>query len=474
MSRLNLRRGAASRHSPIVYHRRRAVLITGAVLAIWLAVQGAGSVAGWFGDDPSKPAGAAGPPTTEARSVEEEACPPATERFDEPTEEPPAGLTDALEVALSNRSFEVRDAGISVWMEGYGELATRNPDLPLAPASNQKILVGMGALELLDHDRRLVTELRATGPISPEGVLDGDLVIVGGGDPLIKKVGPHSVEDIADRLAEEGITRITGGIIGDESRYDQVRKAPGWLGWEMPLPAGSMSALMVNSNSRLGTPEYLANPTQHNVDLLHAALEEAGVEVLGEARPGRDPAGSELVLAYESPPIAEIVQLMLRESDNMTAEMLTKEVGLQVSGEGSTRAGMDAMIAALGHSLCIEITGVNDDASGVSRDNRRSARTWREMLLAARDAEWFDVFFDGLPRSGEEPGTLATRFLGTEAAGDVVAKTGTIGTAVALSGYLETDGGRDVVFSAVANGTDPEPAVAAIDALVVALAADRS
>ncbi len=373
LSLRRLRRRATPRHPSLVYHRRRAVVTTSAVVVVWLMVQAAGAVAEWVGNEHPQAAEAA--PAAAATTIppEPEPCPPAGERFPEPTDELPGELADALEVALSHQSFEVRDAGISVWIDGYGEVATRNPDVPLAPASNQKILVGMGVLELLDHDQRLVTELRATGPVSSEGVLEGDLVIVGGGDPLIKKVGPHSVEDIARRLAERGITRITGGIIGDESRYDQVRKAPGWLEWEMPLPAGTMSALMVNSNSRLGSPDYLANPTQHNVDLLHEALTEAGIEVRGEARPGRDPAGSELVLAYESPRIAEIVQLMLSESDNMTAEMLTKEVGLRVSGEGSSRAGMEAMIGALERSLCVEIEGVNDDASGVSRDNRRSA-----------------------------------------------------------------------------------------------------
>src|SRR5690606_1042552 len=111
----------------------------------------------------------------------------------------------------------------------------------------------MGALILLPHDLRLTTEVRATGPVTDEGVVQGDLVVVGGGDPMIKREGEHSLQKLARLVRNAGITEVTGSVIGDESRYDQVRKAPGWLEWQQPLPGGSMSALMVNSNSRIGS-----------------------------------------------------------------------------------------------------------------------------------------------------------------------------------------------------------------------------
>ncbi|MGI9644454.1 MAG: D-alanyl-D-alanine carboxypeptidase, partial [Ilumatobacteraceae bacterium] len=269
-----------------------------------------------------------------------------------------------------------------------------------------------------------------------------------------------------------GITRVTGGIVGDESRYDQVRRAPGWLDWEMPLPGGSISALMVNSNSRIGEQAYLADPTQHNVDLLATALVDAGIQVDGTSGPGSLPETAEPLFTYPSASVAELVGETMRESDNMTAEVLNKEIGLQVSGEPSIEAGLAASVDALEESLCVEIDGLNDDASGISRDNRRSAGSWQDLLVAAMGADWFDTFYANMPVSGAEDGTLSGRFLGTVAEGDVRAKTGTIGTAVALSGYLETDGGRLAAFSVVANGSDPEPAVPAIDSLVVALAAD--
>jgi D-alanyl-D-alanine carboxypeptidase/D-alanyl-D-alanine-endopeptidase (penicillin-binding protein 4) len=354
-------------------------------------------------------------------------------------------------------------------------VAAENVDEPLIPASNQKILVGMGALALLDHDQRLVTEIRVDGPVTDDGVVQGNLYIVGGGDPLIKRQGAHSIEDLTAQLVDDvGITAVEGDILGDESRYDQIRKAPGWLEWEMPLPAGSMSALMVNSNSRVGDKSYLENPTQHNAALLRMALEDAGVEITGGAGAATAPADSDVVHEYRSLTIAGLVGVMMRESDNMTAEMLTKEVGLQVAGEGSTAAGHEAMVTALEDELCVEIDGFNDDSSGVSREDKRSVGSWRDMLLAAREAPWFDVFHESMPVAGDENGTLAGRFLGTPAVGDVQAKTGTTGQAIALSGYAQTEGDREVVFSIVVNGDQPEPAVPAMDAIVLAVQADES
>jgi D-alanyl-D-alanine carboxypeptidase/D-alanyl-D-alanine-endopeptidase (penicillin-binding protein 4) len=462
-----------------VYRRRRIVAGAGALLVLWLLVQVLGALVGLVarGDGAAE---AAGPTTTAAPEVSappttDPPCPAGGTTVPPADEEPPDALVDSIDAALSNYGLTHYDTGASIWVEGYGTVAASNAELPLAPASNQKILTAMGVLELLDGDTRLETDVRVLGELTDDGVVHGDLVIVGGGDPLIKRTGPHSIEDIAAQLDEAGVTHIRGDVLGDESRYDQVRKAPGWLEWEMPLPAGTMSALMVNSNSRQGDAEYLANPTPHNAGLLLTALEERGIEVDGQAGVGTAPPGTQSVLTYPSPTIDSMVQTMLRESDNMTAEMLVKEVGLQVAGEGSSEAGMEAIVEALEQSLCMDIAGLDDDASGVSRDNRRTTSTWMQMLVAAQDEPWFDTFHEGLPVAGAEHGTLAGRFLGTSAAGDVQAKTGTIGTAVALSGYAQTEGDRDVAFSIVVNGDQPESdAVPALDAVVLAVQSDES
>ena len=94
--------------------------------------------------------------------------------------------------------------------------------------------------------------------------------------------------------------------------------------------------------------------------------------------------------------------------------------------------------------------------------------------MAARDQPWFDYLLGGLPVAGRS-GTLLNRFLGTAGEANVRAKTGPARASWALSGYLTTAGGRQVVFSLVVNA-DPLPGavMGAIDGLVSSMAASRT
>ena len=91
--------------------------------------------------------------------------------------------------------------GVSVWIEGRGEAAAENPDALMIPASDEKLVTGIGLFNLLDPGERLHTDLVATGPID-DGVLHGDLVLVGGGDPVLQRVGPDSLDELARRAVE--------------------------------------------------------------------------------------------------------------------------------------------------------------------------------------------------------------------------------------------------------------------------------
>jgi D-alanyl-D-alanine carboxypeptidase/D-alanyl-D-alanine-endopeptidase (penicillin-binding protein 4) len=451
----------------LVYWRRR-IVVGGLLLLVPVSLVGTIST---FGQRHPQQRRAA--PTTATTTPPKRTCSDLG-RLDRGTQPVPAALRAALRADLANYSLERRTTAVSLWIEGYGEVVARNADRLVVPASNQKILTAMGVLSLLDPHRRLTTQLRGSGPLAENGVLHGSLFIEGGGDPYIKKVGPHSIEDIAARLKRLGLRRITGDIVGDESRYDTIRKARGWKPWEMPLPAGAESALMVNSNSRQGDKAYLANPTTANADLLKHALEDAGVSVGGSAHAGSVPRGAPVLLRYRSPTVEQMVQTMLEQSDNMAAEMLTKEVGLERRHDPSFEAGMAAIVDSVHRSTCVDPAGHNDDASGVSRLDKRSVRTWRYLLTGAENQPWFHVFYEGLPVAGKKGTTLAGRFLGTPGVGRVHAKTGTTGSAVAISGFARTLGGRRVVFSIVVNGFEPEPAVPAMDAILTTVVSDRS
>jgi D-alanyl-D-alanine carboxypeptidase/D-alanyl-D-alanine-endopeptidase (penicillin-binding protein 4) len=111
------------------------------------------------------------------------------------------------------------------------------------------------------------------------------------------------------------------------------------------------------------------------------------------------------------------------------------------------------------------------DGSGLSRDDRRSARELRQLVQFAMGRTWWGALFERLPVAGRT-GTLAGRFVGTPASGNARAKTGTIIGGASLTGLVTTAGGRLAVFSYIANGDGSPAARGALDQLVITLAGD--
>jgi D-alanyl-D-alanine carboxypeptidase/D-alanyl-D-alanine-endopeptidase (penicillin-binding protein 4) len=433
---------------------------------------------------PVPPARPSGPQVT----VPTSAVPPASPAA--PPAPPPdpaaAALANLVQARLADPRLAGTTVGVSLWVDGLGEVAAHNADLPLTPASNQKLFTAMGVLSLIPETDRLVTEVRATGGIEGR-VLTGDLVLVGGGDPTLNAKGPHSLDDLAAAVKAKGIDEVRGALVGDESRYDAIRGAPGWLPQHVPVFIGPLSALVVDRNQLRPDADYAANPLPGTLPYFRAALLRAGVRVLGPNVAATAPPGSAVVAALASPPIGDLVGEMLNQSDNLIAELLVKEVGYRTSrasvasnsgvaagaSPGSTAGGLAAMTEAVGR-LGVPLAGDAADGSGLSRADRRSAREWRSLLQAAQGQPWAGRLVGSLPL-GARTGTLTRRFARTAAEANVRAKTGWIDEARSLSGYLTTAGGRPVVFSIIINGTTPtSPALNALDTLVAAIAADRS
>ena len=412
--------------------------------------------------------------------------PPPIAAPPDPAPAPPAAaaLAGLVTARLGDPRLAGTTVGLSVWADGLGEVAAHNADVPLTPASNQKLFTAMGVLSLVPQTDRLVTEVRATG--AQDGrVLTGDLYLVGGGDPTLNARGAHSLDDLAAAVKARGIDEVRGAIVGDETRYDTVRGAPGWLAQHVPVFVGPLSALVVDRNQLRPDADYAANPLPGTLPYFRAALLRAGVRVAGPNVAGAAPATTAVLAALASPPIGDLVGEMLNQSDNLIAELLVKEVGHRASraaaaglapsgsAPGSTAGGLAAIGEAV-RGLGVPLAGVAADGSGLSRHDRRSAREWRSLLQAARPRPWAERLVGSLPLAGRT-GTLARRFARTAAEANVRAKTGWIDEARSLSGYLTTAGGRRVVFSVVVNGTTPtSPALNALDGLVAAIAADRS
>jgi D-alanyl-D-alanine carboxypeptidase/D-alanyl-D-alanine-endopeptidase (penicillin-binding protein 4) len=400
-----------------------------------------------------------------------QACVPHPDVTAEATEVAPVALTNAIETHLADERFDGAGLGLSLWIEGYGEVAQRAADLRLRPASNQKLLTAIAALDVLGPDTVLGTTI-ATDGLASRGVLDGNLYLVGGGDPTLRSTGSHSLERLASAVRQVGVQRIDGDVVIDESRYDDLRVVGSWGGVPVPAWVGSLSALLVDENRWSAWWADIADPAAANGRLFVEALRDQGIIVAGEIRSGVLPDDAAVITTLRSPPVRNLVQVMLEDSNNTIAEVLVKEIGYRHSGVGSTQAGL-AAAADVVASLCQPGSIIQQDGSGLSHGNARSARGWRTLLQAAQAAPWWPDFVTSMAIAGET-GTIRWRFLDTPAAGNLRAKTGSISGLRSLSGILTTEGGRRVFFSAIVDADEPRAPMAAIDELLVAVASDES
>lgn len=340
-------------------------------------------------------------------------------------------------------------------------------DDPQVPASNQKLVTGVAALLALGQDYRHVTRVTAAAP-PVGGVVAGDLHLVGGGDPLLA-IGEYAarydrpqpfsdLRALADAVVAAGITRVDGAVVGDESRYDAVRYHPAWPPrFVAQDQTGPLSALSVNDGFIQWPPrghqpgEPAADPAALGAEALRALLAERGVVVAGGSRSGPAPAGGAAVAELASLPLPEVVGQMLRESDNATAELLLKEVGLRVEGAGTFDAGARAVARVLADAG-LDVAGMSVvDGSGLAGGNAVDCGLLVELL---EHEPTRDAIRAGMPVAGQT-GTLADRFLGSPAAGRLRAKTGTLNQVTALAGYVEGAAGAEHTFAIVSNVAEP-------------------
>jgi D-alanyl-D-alanine carboxypeptidase/D-alanyl-D-alanine-endopeptidase (penicillin-binding protein 4) len=351
-----------------------------------------------------------------------------------------------------------------------------NAATPVIPASNQKLLTAAAALHVLGADHTFTTDARAVG--ATNGVIDGDLYLVGGGDPLLRTpdwdgtiIGypvPADATDLdalAKAIAAAGITQINGSVLGDGSRYDDEYYHDEWDDDIRVAEAGPLSALLVNDDRAFGESDWFVadSPTTGAAHELTRLLRANGVTVNGEPGSGTAPAEAQSVAAITSAPLTTVIAEMLSTSDNNTAELLVKEMGLVAGGGGTTAAGTAVMTTALAE-LGIDTTGlVIADGSGLSNDNRLTCGAVTDVLALHRPG---DELAAGLPVAGES-GTLAEAFIDTPMAGRLLGKTGSLGNppynadppaVKALSGYVPVEGGGVIGFSLILN--DPQQNVA--------------
>lgn len=126
-------------------------------------------------------------------------------------------------------------------------LYEQNADVMLIPASNQKLLTSAAALDRLGADYRFNTRLWMTGEIDAQGVLHGDLILQGGGDPTLLL---KDIEAMAEAVEKAGIRRIEGYLLYDESLFDGIRRGWDWAWDDEPYYySPCLSAICVERNA---------------------------------------------------------------------------------------------------------------------------------------------------------------------------------------------------------------------------------
>ncbi|HET7857108.1 MAG TPA: D-alanyl-D-alanine carboxypeptidase/D-alanyl-D-alanine-endopeptidase [Gaiellaceae bacterium] len=313
---------------------------------------------------------------------------------------------------------------------------------PLIPASNEKLAVTFAALHVFGPAHRFDTTVLGEG--EQEGAIwRGDIVLKGFGDPTLSTLNLHA---LAGQLRVQGITRVSGRLVGDESYFDARRTAPGWKPWFFINESPPLSALTVDRARYHG--RTARDPALAAALSFREALRAAGISVAGRSLTGRAADDAFPLASVSSVPLAAILRFMNRESDNFTAEILLKQLGTQLSDQGTTAAG-SAVVRSILAEQQIPIGGVRIvDGSGLSGLNRLTANMLVGLLQDGYDDPGLrEVLFSSLPVAGRN-GTLRRRMRGSAAAGRVMAKTGTTREASALSGYVK----RRYAFAILQNG----------------------
>jgi serine-type D-Ala-D-Ala carboxypeptidase/endopeptidase (penicillin-binding protein 4) len=160
---------------------------------------------------------------------------------------------------------------------------------------------------------------------------------------------------------------------------------------------------------------------------------------------------NKIVMRWISPGLFDIISQMNKQSINLYAETLLKHIGLTVSGEGSTLAGI-AAIKDFWTKNGIDTQNLfMADGSGLSRQNAMTAKTLVDVLFYMKNrGKWFDAFKNSIPITGID-GTQKYYFQDSILKGKARAKTGSMNRVRSMAGYMTTQNGKDIAFAVIIN-----------------------
>lgn len=375
-------------------------------------------------------------------------------------------------------------------------VSSYNENASLIPASTTKLLTTDTAMSLLGEKFRWITQLEHSGTIDEEGVLQGNLYIIGSGDPSLgtNKAGAYSyreiVADFISSLAGKGIKKVNGDIVIQTALFkvNKSQTLPENIVWlengAYYLPVGTTRDINPE-NERLIAKQ--ANPFSENknyyyispyigkmvyadkfdggylttklpdapaylANTLRATLLKSHVPVSGKVitkLTDPEPEVRTVITSYQSPSLSDIVMYTNQHSDNALAEATLRMVGFQKFGDQTLEGGRNAVMHHL-KEVSFDTEGLRYfDGSGLSRSNVVTPISQVKFLANLMNQKYYTTYFDSLPVGGQS-GTLKKTFndIGN---GQIFAKTGTLNKVKTLAGYMKTYSGKTLVFSLLIN-----------------------
>ncbi len=344
--------------------------------------------------------------------------------------------------------------GVSVIDVATGtELVDHQASAPLTPASSNKVLTAWASLSALGGGHRMETRAVLSG---------GTVTLVGGGDVLLAAdagdpsavVGHAGLGDLARAAAAEltgqGVTSV--GVALDDTLFT----GPAWnSGWESGNEAwvGQIQPIMVDVTA-YGSTGYPADPAMEAARAFSQALSAAGITVTGEVTRAAAPAGATKLASVQSAPLADVLSVSIKASDNTMTEVegrvLAAATGREASFTGAAQAVREQLQAD-----GFDVTGLTlVDVCGLAKGDKVPAHLLAQIIARAAGADGGTVGRDLLTALpvGALDGTLSDRYVGTSAAGVVRAKTGSLDQTVSLTGTVVTADGRLLAYSVIIDG----------------------
>jgi serine-type D-Ala-D-Ala carboxypeptidase/endopeptidase (penicillin-binding protein 4) len=322
---------------------------------------------------------------------------------------------------LASKGYNVDRQGI--WLQSdLKRLATHKGQNLLSAASLTKIATTLVALKKWGADYQFETRFYAKGEIQ-DGVLKGDLVVTGSGDPMF------IWEEAIAALNESGIRRVTGNLTISNNFYMNF--------YPNSIVAGQK--LKEALNSKLWSSEAQGQHAQMLPGTHRPTLDIAGDVQISNDRPD----SLRLLLSHQSPPMSQIIKQMNIYSNNMIADVLG-----QLAGGADVVAQIASETASVSRE---EIQLINGSGLGIA--NRMSSRTVTALLIAIdRQLKGQSIgLVDLFPVAGRDKlGTMIDRRFPPS----TTIKTGTLAQVSALAGILPTQKYGWVWFAILNEGSD--------------------